>query len=78
MNLRWAAEKKAGRKRFQRTCSSSENGHCAVVRFTGAVCFLPDVHTLVVVVVQQMIATVFKVMDSIQFKVAEWAHPGLI
>lgn len=57
---------------------SPEDGHCAVVRFTGAICFLPDVHTLEVVFLQQMIAAVFKFMESIQFKVAERAHSGLV
>jgi hypothetical protein len=55
-----------------------KDGHRAVVRFTEAVCLLPDVHTLEVVVLQQMIATVFKFVDSIEFKVAERANPGLI
>jgi len=55
-----------------------EDGHSAVIRFTDAVCFLPDVQTLEVVVVQQMIAGVFEFVDSIKFNVAEWAHPGLV
>jgi hypothetical protein len=58
--------------------SSPEDGHCALVRFTQAACFLPHVRTLEVVVVQQMIATVFKFVDSIEFQAAEWAHPGLV
>jgi hypothetical protein len=49
-----------------------------VIGFTDAVGFLADMHTFEVVVVQQMIATVFKPMDSIQVKIAEWARPGLI
>jgi hypothetical protein len=36
--------------------------------------FLADVHTLEVVVLQQVIATVFKLVDSVEFKIAEWAH----
>lgn len=55
-----------------------EDGHCAVVRFTGAICFLPDMHALEVVFLQQMIAAVFNFMDSVQLKVAEWTHPGLV
>ena len=55
-----------------------EDGHRAVVRFTEAVCFLAHMHTLEVVVLQQMITTVFKFVDSIEFKVAEWAHPGFV
>ena len=49
-----------------------------MIRFTDAVGFLADMHTFEVVVVQQMIATVFKPVDSIQFKIAEWARPGFI
>jgi len=55
-----------------------EDGHRAVVRFPEAVCLLPDVHTLEVVLVQQMIAGVFKVVDSIEFKIAVGAHPGFV
>jgi hypothetical protein len=55
-----------------------EDGHSAVIRFTDAVCFLPDVQTLEVVVVQQMIATLFELVDSIEFNVTEWTHPGFI
>jgi hypothetical protein len=54
-----------------------EDGHGAVIRFTKAVCFLPDVQTLQFVVVQQMIAGVLELVDSIEFNVAEWTHPGL-
>jgi len=57
---------------------SPEDGHRAVIRLTKAICFLPDVHTFEVVVLQQMIAAVFEFVDSIEFKVAEWAHPGLV
>jgi hypothetical protein len=55
-----------------------EDRHRAVVRFTDAVRFLADVHTFEVVLLQQVIATVFKPVDSIQFKIAERAHPGLV
>jgi hypothetical protein len=55
-----------------------EDGHSAVEGFTEAVCFLAHMHTLEVVLLQQMIAAVFKFVDSIQFKVAEWAHPGFV
>jgi hypothetical protein len=55
-----------------------EDGHRAVVRFTETICLLPDMHTLEVVLTQQMVATVFKVVDSIEFKVAKRAHPGLV
>jgi hypothetical protein len=59
-------------------CLFPKDGHSAVIGFTDAVCFLPDVHTFQVVVVQQMIATVLELVDSIEFNVAEWAHPGLV
>lgn len=55
-----------------------KDGHRAVVRFPDAVGFLAHMHTLEVVVLQQMIAAVFKFVDSIEFKVAEWAHPGFV
>ena len=55
-----------------------EYSHSTVIGFPDAVCLLPDVHTLEVVLAQQMIATVFKFVDCIQFKVAEWANPGLV
>jgi len=58
--------------------SFPEYRYCAVIRFTDAVGFLADMHTFEVVVVQQMIATVFKPVNSIQFKIAEWARPGFI
>jgi hypothetical protein len=58
--------------------SFPEDGHSAVIWFADAVCLLPDMHTFEVVVVQQMVATVFKPVDSIQFKVAERARPGFI
>jgi len=35
-------------------------------------------HTFEFVVVQQMIAAVFELVDSIEFNVAEWTHPGFI
>jgi len=49
-----------------------------MIRFPETIGFLPDVHTLEFVVVQQMIAAVFKFVDSVEFKVAEWAHSGLV
>jgi len=49
-----------------------------VIGFTKTVCFLADVHTFEFVVVQQMVAAVFELVDSIEFNVAEWAHPGLV
>jgi hypothetical protein len=55
-----------------------EDHHSAVIMLTEAVRFLPDVHTLEIVVLQQMIATVFKLDDSIEFKIAERAHPRLV
>jgi hypothetical protein len=55
-----------------------KDGHSAVIRFTEAVCFLSNVHTFEAVVLQQMIAAVFKFVDSIEFKVAEWANPGFV
>ena len=55
-----------------------EDGHRAVKGFPEAVCFLPYMHTFEVVVLQQMIAAVFKFVDSIEFKVAEGAHPGFV
>jgi hypothetical protein len=55
-----------------------KDGHRAMKGFTEAIGFLAHMHTLVVVVLQQMIATVFKFVDSIEFKVAERAHPGLV
>jgi len=58
--------------------SFPEDGHCAVVRFTEAICFLTYMHTLEVVVLQQMIAAVFEFVNSIEFKVAEWTHPRLV
>jgi hypothetical protein len=35
-------------------------------------------HTFECVVVQQMIAAVFELVDSIEFNVAEWTHPRFI
>jgi hypothetical protein len=55
-----------------------EDGHGAVEGFTEAIGFLPDMHTPEVVLLQQMITAVFKSVDSIEFKVAEWAHPRLV
>ena len=55
-----------------------EDGHCAVIGFTEALGFLTHMHALEVVLLQQMIATVFKFVDSIEFKIAEWAHPRLV
>ena len=55
-----------------------EDGHSAVIRFTDAVCFLPNVHALEGVIVQQVIAAVFEFVDSIEFNVAERTHPGFI
>lgn len=49
-----------------------------MIRFTDAVCFLADVQTFEVMVVQQMITAVFKAVYSIQFKIAERAGAGLI
>ena len=49
-----------------------------MIRFAKTVCFLPDVHTFELVVVQQMISAVLELVDSIEFNVAEWAHPGFI
>jgi len=49
-----------------------------MIGFTKTVCFLPDVHAFEFMVVQQMIATVLEFVDSIEFNVAEWAHPGLV
>ena len=57
---------------------SPEDGHCAVIRFAKTVCFLPDMHALEIVVVQQMVATVFKSVDAVQFKIAERALPRLV
>ena len=55
-----------------------EDGHSAVIGFTKTVCFLANMHTFEFMVVQQMIAAVFELVDSIEFNVAEWAHPGLV
>jgi hypothetical protein len=55
-----------------------KDGHSAVERFPEAVCFLAHMHTLEVVLLQQMIAAIFKFVDSIQFKIAERAHPGFV
>ena len=49
-----------------------------MIGFAKTVRFLPDVHTLELVVVQQMIAAVFELVDSIEFKVAERANSGLV
>jgi hypothetical protein len=49
-----------------------------MIGFAKTVCFLPDVHTFELVVVQQMIAAVFELVDSFEFNVAEWTHPGFI
>ena len=49
-----------------------------MIGFTKTVCFLSDVHAFEFMVVQQMIATVLEFVDSIEFKVAEWTHPGFI
>jgi hypothetical protein len=49
-----------------------------VIGFTKTVCFLADVHAFEFVVVQQMIAAVFELVDSIEFNVAEWTHPRFI
>ena len=49
-----------------------------MVRFTEAICFLAHMHTLEVVVLQQMVAAVFKFVDSIEFKIAERANPGFV
>jgi hypothetical protein len=46
-----------------------------VIGFPEAMRFLAYMHALEVVLLQQMIATVFKFVDSIEFKIAEWAHP---
>jgi hypothetical protein len=35
-------------------------------------------HTFEFVVVQQMIAAVFEPVNSIEFYIAEWTHPGFI
>jgi hypothetical protein len=64
-------------KRARTTAFFSKDGHSAVIGFTKAVCFLADVHAFKFMVVQQMIAAVFELVDSIEFNVAEWAHPGL-
>jgi hypothetical protein len=58
--------------------SFPEDGHSAVIGFTKTVGFLTDVNAFEFVVVQQMIAAVFELVDSIEFKVAEWTHPGLV
>ena len=55
-----------------------EHGHRAVIRFTKTVGFLANMHTFEFVVVHQMIAAVLELVDSIEFNVAEWAHPGFI
>ena len=64
----------------KRACTTAvlfpEDGHNAVRGFT-ALCFLADVHAFKFMVVQQMIAAVFELVDSIEFNVAEWADPGL-
>jgi len=62
----------------RRLSSPPEYGHRAVIGFTDTVGFLTNVQALEVVVPQQMIAAVFKPVDSIQFKIAEWARPGFI
>jgi hypothetical protein len=49
-----------------------------VIGFTKTVGFLANVHTFEFVVVQQMIAAVFELVDSIEFKIAEWTHAGFI
>jgi len=49
-----------------------------VIGFTDTVGFLADMQAFEVVVVHQMVAAVFKSVDSIQFKIAEWARPGFI
>jgi len=43
-----------------------------------AVCFLPDVRAFEFVIVQQMIAAVFELVDSIKFNIAKRTHPGFI
>ena len=55
-----------------------EDGHGAVIGFPEAICFLAHMHALEVVLLQQMIAAVFKSVDSIEFKIAEWAHSGFV
>jgi hypothetical protein len=55
-----------------------EDGHRAMVRFPEAIRFLAYMHTPEVVLLQQMIATVFKFVDSIEVKIAEWANPGFV
>ena len=35
-------------------------------------------HAFEFVVVQQMIAAVFELVDSVEFNVAVWTHPGFI
>ena len=49
-----------------------------MIRFPEAIRFLAYMHALEVVLLQQMIATVFKFVDSIEFKIAEWEHPGFV
>jgi hypothetical protein len=58
--------------------SFPEDGHSAVVGFTKTVGFLADVYTLEFVVVQQMVAAIFELVDSVEFNVAEWTDPGLV
>jgi hypothetical protein len=55
-----------------------EDSHSAVIGFTKAVRFLANMHTFEFVVVEQMIAAVFERVDSIEFNLAEWTHPGFI
>lgn len=55
-----------------------KDGHSAMIGFAKAVCFLAYMHTFELMVVQQMIATVFEPVNSIEFDIAEWTHPGFI
>jgi hypothetical protein len=49
-----------------------------VIGFTKTVSFLADVHAFEFMVVQQMIAAVLEPVNSIEFNIAEWTHPGFI
>ena len=49
-----------------------------MIGFAKAVCFLPDVHAFEFVVVQQMIAAVFELVDSIEFDIAKRTYPTFI
>jgi len=49
-----------------------------MIGFAKTVCFLPDVHAFEFVVLQQMIAAVFELVNCIKFNVAKRTHPTFI